>query len=79
MTNISGENITPDKVRKLLAAATPGPWDIEETGSVNTEEFWIAREVMDGCDELIAAAPDIAKAYLELAAKLSEGGETVAP
>ena len=66
--------ITPKQVRELLLQATPGPWD-HIARKVGQGDYWIAacysvddagiREISNAA--LIAAAPDIAQAYLELA------------
>lgn len=68
--------ITPERVRELLAAATPGPWVAEYSGEqgncVIPHDAQSTREAVcvtrlyhqAGDAELIAAAPDIAAAYL---------------
>jgi hypothetical protein len=65
-------SITPENVRGLLEAATPGPWQ-RFVDHVGTDELYVARalRLFDGDRvlanaELIAAAPEIAQAYLEL-------------
>jgi hypothetical protein len=90
-------DITPERVRELLQAATPGPWehDLDPAnswyskgcGSVYTlDEHLMGGNIAapngdlyprsgyspKGDMALIAAAPEIAQAYLELVERLAE-------
>lgn len=61
--------ITPEKVRELLEAATPGPWKVDSLGRVATvfNGYLIANPLdpLDNNAGLLAAAPEIAAAYLD--------------
>lgn len=71
--------LDPSKVRELLEAATPGPWHVERDPEAGlTNWCWAVRAeappapIREICGDavgfnasLIAACPDIARAYLE--------------
>lgn len=70
--------LTPELVRSLLEAATPGPWSVRGFGCVRRANGSTLAEVADSGSTsqtlsdaaLIAAAPDIARAYIEARAEI---------
>jgi hypothetical protein len=84
------DDITPEKVRELLDVARGGDWVVddvycdetgEERADVYSEQYGRTRHVATGMwpedARLIAAAPSIARAYLEQAAELERARASV--